>query len=399
LLRSHAAGTGPLHEPATVRCALAIRANQLLAGGSGASPQLATALAALASGPDSELPVVHRHGGLGTGDLTALAEVGLALLGERPRADGTTRHTLSLTSHEALPLMSSNAFGLAEAGLGWLALDELASAALTVSALSFVALRGNAEAIGPTVARATPFPGAVRTAEAVRGLGGPDLAEPQQIQDFFGLRAWPQSHGPLLDELDRLRQVVEAMAGAPSENPLFVDGTASHQGGFHATYLTLAVDGALLALTRSAEAGRSRIAHLLAGEVEGLPRFLAGAEAGASGLLIGEYVAGAALARIRSAAGSPASVLTAAGSLGVEDLAGMAPVAVARFGTVAEAYAELLAIELVAAVRALRLRGITPSGPLGPVLRLCGELPADLDDRDLAGDLALAQTLLPRLEG
>jgi histidine ammonia-lyase len=400
LLRSHAAGTGPLYEPATVRCALAIRANQLLAGGAGASPELATALAELASGPDGDLPLVHRHGGLGTGDLTALAEVGLTLLGERPRADGSTRHTLTLTRHEALPLMSSNAFGVAEAGRGWLALDQLSAAALTVSALSFVALRGNPEAIGPAVARATPFPGAARTAETVRGLVGSDLDEPQQIQDFFGLRTWPQSHGPLLDELVRLRQVVEAMTGAPSENPLFIDGTASHQGGFHATYLTLAVDGALLALTRSAEAVRSRLAHLLSGEVDELPRFLAGTEPGASGLLITEYVAGAALGRIRAAAGSPAGVLTAAGSLGVEDLAGMAPVATARFGGeggVLEAYAELLATELVAAVRAVRLRGVVLRDRLGETLWLCDDLPAGLEDRDLAPDLELAQALLPRL--
>jgi histidine ammonia-lyase len=93
-------------------------------------------------------------------------------------------------------------------------------------------------------------------------------------------------------------------------------------------------------------------------------------------------------------------VLTAAGSLGVEDLAGMAPVATARFGGeggVLEAYAELLATELVAAVRALRLRGVVLRDRLGETLRLCDDLPAGLEDRDLAPDLELAQALLPRL--
>ncbi len=408
LLRSHAAGTGPPVETPTLRVALTIRANQLLAGGSGASADLAIALAELAAAPDHQLPVVHRHGSLGTGDLTALAEVGLALLGERPRADGTTRHTCSISVHEALPLLSSNAFSLADAALGALELGDLTTAATTVSALTFVALRGNLEAVGPAVARATPFPGAARTAERVREFVADDAPNPAQLQDFFGLRAWPQAHGPVLDELARLTGVVEAMAGAPAENPLVLDGTISHQGSFHATYLTLAADTALLALARSAEAVGSRISHLLTGEVEGLPRFLAGPEPGSSGLMIAEYVAGAALARIRAAAGSPASVLSASVSLGIEDVAGMAPVAVARLRPAAEAYAELVATELVCAVRALRLHGKAPAGPLrarvaeptGPllaVLELCASLPAGTDDRDLAPDLAQAQALLPRL--
>ncbi len=122
LLRAHAAGWGEPLPADVVRCALAIRANQLLVGGSGATPDLAVALAELACGPAADLPVVHRYGGLGTGDLTACAEVGLALLGERPRADGGRRQRLQLTSADALPLMSSNAFTLAQAALGALAL-------------------------------------------------------------------------------------------------------------------------------------------------------------------------------------------------------------------------------------------------------------------------------------
>ena len=76
LLRSHAAGWGEVMPSTVVRAALAVRSNQLLAGGSGASPVLAQALADLVGAPAGELPVVHRYGSLGTGDLTALAEVG-----------------------------------------------------------------------------------------------------------------------------------------------------------------------------------------------------------------------------------------------------------------------------------------------------------------------------------
>ena len=128
LLRSHAAGWGEVMPPAVVRAALAVRANQILAGGSGATPALAQALADLVGAPDADLPVVHRYGSLGTGDLTALAEVGLALIGERERAGGARRADVQLTSADALPLMSSNAFAIAEAGLHAASLHELARA-------------------------------------------------------------------------------------------------------------------------------------------------------------------------------------------------------------------------------------------------------------------------------
>ncbi len=59
----------------------------------------------------------------------------------------------------------------------------------------------------------------------------------------------------------------------------------------------------------------------------------------------------------------------------------------------------MLACELVAAVRALRLRGIRPPGPLlaEAFTLAAGALPADTSDRPLDGDLAVAQRLLPGL--
>jgi len=129
ILRSHAAGWGDSLKPRNIRCALAIRANQLLAGGSGADINLALALADLAQGHDGDLPQVHRYGALGTSDLTALAEVGMALLGERPRANGERRQSYAMRSVDALPLMSSHAFTLADGALGCLDLQHLSRVA------------------------------------------------------------------------------------------------------------------------------------------------------------------------------------------------------------------------------------------------------------------------------
>ncbi|HEV7173242.1 aromatic amino acid ammonia-lyase [Pedococcus sp.] len=398
LLRSHAAGWGEAIPERVVRAALAVRANQLLAGGSGASPEVALTLAELACAPADELPVVHRYGSLGTGDLTALAEVGLTLIGERPRAGGRQHASLSLTSADALPLMSSNAFAIAETGLHAASLHALARAADTVCALSFVALQGNPEALTGRAAAATPFRGAQEVARVLRELLADQDGEPAHIQDFFGLRTWPQVHGPVLDTVTELKAVVEATANTASENPLFGSGesgpVATHHGGFHAAYLVLAVDTALLALTRSAQAVQSRISHTLTDADSGLPRFLSDSTPGSSGVLIAEYVAASALSTIRSAASAPSSVQTAGVSAGIEDDASFAGQAALRLGEATVAYRRMLAVELVCTVRALRMRGVTPVGELGDALARCATLPAGVEDRDLSPELAAAERIV-----
>ena len=80
LLRSHAGGGGAPLTVEVVRAAMAVRANQIGAGGAGVGDQLLVALqGALREGVT---PFVREVGSLGTGDLTALAEIGVALGGE-----------------------------------------------------------------------------------------------------------------------------------------------------------------------------------------------------------------------------------------------------------------------------------------------------------------------------
>ncbi|MFD5075935.1 aromatic amino acid ammonia-lyase [Streptomyces sp. NPDC058371] len=82
LLRSHAGAIGQELPAREVRAMLAVRANQVLAGGAGLRPSVVTALCeALESGA---YPVVNEFGSVGTGDIAALAQVGLALAGEHP---------------------------------------------------------------------------------------------------------------------------------------------------------------------------------------------------------------------------------------------------------------------------------------------------------------------------
>ncbi len=132
-----------------------------MAAGGGSRPAVAEALAAVLA--DEHLPTVRDLGGLGTGDLTVLAQLGLALAGEGE--DGAPAR-LDIAAGDALPLMSSNAATFATAALVWADLCDLLEAGLGVAALSFIALQGNREAFADAVTEARPLPGITLVAVA-----------------------------------------------------------------------------------------------------------------------------------------------------------------------------------------------------------------------------------------
>jgi histidine ammonia-lyase len=57
----------------------------------------------------------------------------------------------------------------------------------------------------------------------------------------------------------------------------------------------------------------------------------------------------------------------------------------------------VLACELVAAVRCVRMRSIEPPPGLGPAMSDCARLDPDLSDRDLTNDLDVAGEILDDL--
>ncbi len=202
LLRSHAGGIGELLPEEQVRAMLAVRANQLLAGGAGVQPLLADVLAAALNA--GVHPAVHEFGAIGTGDLTALAETGLCMLGERPwLGSGTGPVPIGMAAGDALALISSNALTIGLASLGWHSARTLVNAAHVVTALSFMAVDASLEPYAERVHRAKPHPGPTQVAARMRDLLGTPPRHPARIQDPFGYRCFPQVHGLAVDAVDR----------------------------------------------------------------------------------------------------------------------------------------------------------------------------------------------------
>ncbi|TCP47931.1 histidine ammonia-lyase [Tamaricihabitans halophyticus] len=401
LLRSHAGGSGHRLPDEQVRAMLLIRLNQLAAGHSGAHPRLLRSMADALR--QDALPVVHEIGAIGTSDLTALAETGLALAGEGPWSRGTLP-AIEIGSGDALAFMSSNAATLAQAALACVELDTLLRASHAVAALSYIALDGSPEAYATSVHQARAHPGQVYCAEELRRLlGMRETPRPgRRVQDPFGLRAFPQVQGPALDAVRYLSEVLHIEMNTGPENPMVsvADGEIYHHAHFHTAYLSSALDHTRGTLHQVAELSAARLGDLVEPAFTDLPAFLASGPSGSSGVMILEYVAHDALTQLRHAA-LPVTLGTAVVSRGLEDHASFSTQAARQAREAATAYRVVLSCELVAAVRALRMRAADLVDL--PVREAYDAAASILDpsmaDRPLTADLARAQDLLDSLAG
>ena len=410
LLRSHAGGGGAPLTVEVVRAGMAVRANQLGAGGAGVSGRLLEALErALAAGVT---PFVRELGSLGTGDLTALAEIGSALGGEGlcwigddvvPAAEaleGSGLRPVTYGPRDGIGFMSSNAVSSGQAALVFADAHTLAEAALGVAALSFEAVGADARVLDARVHAVRPHAGQVEVAARLRALLG-ESARPEPgarpIHDPFVFRCIPQVEGILSEALDRLESVLAIELNVAGENALMLpaDGEALPNGNFHAGVLTLALDSLRGAMAQSASLTAARVSAMLDPQVTGLSEQLARDPGPDSGAMILEYTAHAAAAEVRSLAAPAASQTTSVQS-GIESHASFAGHSARRTSDALSRMSVVVSAELMLAVRALRLRGVTPRGPgiRSLYAKAAASLDVDLSDRPLSGDLEAVRRVL-----
>src|SRR5436190_136839 len=411
LLRSHAGGGGAPLTVEVVRAAMAVRANQLGAGGAGVGePLLDGLLGALRAGVT---PFARELGSLGTGDLTVLAEIGTALGGEGqcwvgddvvPAAEALAAAGLERVAYgprDGIGFMSSNAVSIGQASLVFHDASRLLESALGVAALSYEATGADLAVLDPRVHAARAHPGQVEVARRLRELLGDyeprEHAAGRPVHDAFVFRCVPQVEGTLLDALRRLSGVLEVELNVAGENALLLprDGVALPNGNFHAGVLTLALDSLRGAMAQSASLVAARVSALLDPAVTGLTPQLAHDPGPDSGAMILEYTTHAAAAEVRSLAATAASQTTTVQS-GIESHANFAGHSARRTSDALGRMAVAISAELVLAVRALRLAGRTPAAPGVRALFAAASdcLDPDMADRPLSGDLEAARQLL-----
>ena len=413
LLRSHSCGGGRALSPELVRATMVVRANQLGVGGAGVSDELLNALvAALNAG---FVPFTRELGSLGTADLTVLADVALALLGEgrawRGREVVEARDVLAaaalavprLGPRDGIAFMSSNAMSIGHSALVAEDARRLIEASLAVASISFAAAGADPIAVDPRVHDARGHPGQAEVAARMRALlgetaPGVDPEPPRDVvHDPYPFRALAQVEGATLTALSALEAVLAVELNSASENALIDRATSSVLAGanFHGGSLALALDHFRAALAQSASLVASRVSALLDQGLMGLPAALAERPGADSGAMMLEYTAHAAAADVRLRASPVAAQTTTVGG-GVESHASFAPFAARGAQRALDSAAVAVAAELVVAVRALRMRGVAPAAAgAGDLFALAAaRLEADTSDRSLSDDVETARTLL-----
>ncbi len=379
VVRSHACGVGEPLERAQVRAMMLIRANVLARGLSGIRPLVAERLCDLLN--RGVTPVVPARGSVGaSGDLAPLAHMALVLIGEgRAEVEGVARsglealrvagiEPLTLAAKEGVSLINGTQAMLAVCSLDLAASALLADAADVVCAMTVDALRGTPRAFDSRLHAARPHPGQLRSAANLASLlAGSAIRESHRecarVQDAYSLRCAPQVHGAVRDALQQARRVFAIELNSATDNPLVLDGEIVSGGNFHGQAVALQADYLAIALAALAGISERRVDRLVNPALnEGLPPFLA-ADAGLeSGFMMAQVTAAALVGEIRVLAtpASPGSITT---SGNMEDFVSMGMTAALKLGRVVRITRTVLAIEALAAARALEFLRPLKSSP------------------------------------
>jgi histidine ammonia-lyase len=412
VVRSHSAGVGDPLARAEVRAMMLIRANVLAKGYSGIRPLVAQRLCDLLN--RGVTPVVPSQGSVGaSGDLAPLAHMALVLIGEGeaefegavcPGAEALRRARLEplvLRAKEGISLINGTQAMLAIGCLELAAAEVLADSADVICAMTLDALRGTPRAFDPRLHQARPYPGQQQSAARLRQLlEGSEIRQShitcRRVQDAYSLRCAPQVHGAVRDALAEARRVFSIELNAATDNPLVLDAEIVSGGNFHGEPLAFQLDFAAIALTALGGIAERRLDRLVNPALnEQLPPFLADHAGLESGLMMAQVTAAALVAENRVLA-HPASTGSITTSGNKEDFVAMGMTSALKWKRVVRNTRAVLAIEALAAARALDLlRPLRSSPPIEQARRRIRAVsPAFDGDRVLYPDIAALESLI-----
>lgn len=425
LIRSHAAGVGPLLPIPVVRAMLLLRACTLSLGHSGTRLCVVELLCELLNRRIH--PCVPSRGSVGaSGDLAPLAHLSLALIGEgevqvglhglitqRP-ADAALREAglvpVELQAKEGLALVNGTQCMTAIGALALADARDAARLADVAGAMSLEALKGTPRAFDPRIHAARPHAGQATAAQNLRALltDSPIVESHRdcgKVQDPYSLRCMPQVHGATRDTLDYVQGVLLREMVSATDNPLiFIDAGSTGEapdydiisgGNFHGQPVALALDFAGIAVAELANISERRIEQLVNPHLSaGLPAFLTPHSGLNSGYMIAQVTA-AALVSENKILAHPASVDSIPSSAGREDHVSMGVHAADKLARIVDNVRNVIAIELCCAAQGLSLRApLRPNAVLSAVLdTIRAQIPPLAADRPLYQEIAAMRAL------
>lgn len=390
LVRSHAAGSGPEVEREVVRALVLLRLSTLATGRTGVRRETALLMAALLDAGIT--PVVHEYGSLGcSGDLAPLSHCALALLGEGevrdaagalvPAADALAAAGLQpveLGAKEGLALINGTDGMLGMLVMALADLEVLLRTADIAAAMSVEGQLGTDRVFAAELQALRPHPGQAASAANLRALlrdsgvvashRGPDCT---RVQDAYSLRCSPQVHGAARDTLDHCALVAGRELASAVDNPVVVGDRVESNGNFHGAPVAYVLDFAAIVAADVASISERRTDRFLdRARSHGLPPFLADDPGVDSGLMIAQYTQAGIVSELKRLA-APASVDSIPSSAMQEDHVSMGWAAGRKLRRSVDGLTRVLAVELMAAARALDLRRpLEPSPATGAVVDL-----------------------------
>jgi histidine ammonia-lyase len=378
-----------------------IRLNTMLVGRTGAQPRVAELYQDFLN--KRIHPVLPTRASVGEADITILAHIGLAMMGEGEVIYGGRRmpadkalaeakiEPLQPFAKDSLAIMSSNAYA---AAVAMLALRD-AVALLTVSprvfALSLEALNGNISPLLEAVQDVRPYPTERLVAKAIRdelegsflwackdkGNPGSWCDDKRALQDPLSYRTWVHVHAAAVDALWTVRRGLDVQITSSDDNPAVIygirpdaDAPAQVQayyvehGGLYGAVIPTAnfeplpwvvpLEAFSIALSHMSRAAAARITRLGAPEFTKLRRFLAPDDKALAYSAIQK--AYAALDAEVQALSGPVSTQSLPLAGDIEDTATNSVDAASRLRRIIDNLFGILGIELMHAAQAIDLR-------------------------------------------
>ncbi|MGP4026836.1 histidine ammonia-lyase [Actinomadura sp. 3N407] len=416
IVRSHAAGSGPEVEREVVRALMLLRLRTLATGRTGVQPVTARTLAELLNAGIT--PQVFEYGSLGcSGDLAPLAHVALALIGEgsvrdaggelRPAAEALGEAGITpvkLGAKEGLALLNGTDGMLGMLVLAVGDLRRLLTTADLAAAMSVEALLGTDRVFAADLQNLRPHPGQAASAANMRALlGDSEIMESHRgpdctrVQDAYSLRCAPQVNGAARDTVEHAELVAARELASAIDNPVVLpDGRVESNGNFHGAPIAYVLDFLAVPAADVASMSERRTDRMLdKGRSYGLPAFLADDPGVDSGHMIAQYTQAGIVSELKRLA-TPASADSIPSSAMQEDHVSMGWSAARKLRRAVDGLAQVVAIEVLTAARALDLRTPLRPGPAtaAVVAKLREAVPPPGPDRYLAPEITAATAMV-----
>ena len=247
IIRSHSTGAGERLPDICVKAAMISRLMTFLQGHSGVHVSLVDLLVEFIN--RDICPVIPRHGSVGaSGDLVQLAHLALALIGEgevsykgeiRPSAEVLAENGLEpLRMHirEGLAVTNGTAVMTGIGIVNWIKASRMLKWSVLQSVMLNETVSSYDDFMSGVLNGMKHHPGQIRIAAMMRSFAaGSGLLRDRQaelfhkseekvfekkVQPYYSLRCIPQILGPVAEEIESARQVLEDEINAVDDNPV-----------------------------------------------------------------------------------------------------------------------------------------------------------------------------------